>query len=85
MTRLACTFALRFVLRIRQHLLISLPEVAVERRALVVLRHPIPQKGVGRRAAVPQGIRNDLTGAPTLGEPNPAFVLTRKDVGPHFV
>ena len=42
-------------------------------------------QGAGRFAAVPQGIRDDLAGASTLGQPDPAFVLTRKDVGPHFV
>ena len=51
--RLPCTFARRFVLRVRQHLLVRLPEVAVKRRALVALRHPLPQKGAGRFAAVP--------------------------------
>lgn len=82
---LAFAFARRLMLLVRQHLLVSLPEVAIKESFFVRLGDAFPQQGARFLAAVANDKSDDLPCSSALGQPNPAFVLAPIDKRPHLI
>ena len=84
-TRLAVAFARGFMLFTGQHLLVSVPKIAVHQASLVPLWDALPKQTTRLLAATADCISDDLAGAPALGQPNPTLVLAASNERPHFV
>ena len=85
MTGLTRAFARGFMLLVRQHLLVSIPEVAVQHAPLVRLQNALPQQSASGFATVTDGVSDDLAGSAALGQPNPAFVLAATNERSKFI
>ena len=85
MVGLPALFADRVMLLIRNDLLISVPEVRINRSPLVGRRDARPQQMARGLAAVADSRGDNLAGSSAEREPNPALVLLEADERPEFI
>ena len=78
-------FPHRFVLLLRQHLLIRRPKIAVQPAHAIGARHPPPQLPARGGASRPYQIGRNLPCLAAQSYPNPAFARFLQDQRPHFI